>query len=203
VNAVIHPNKKSKRWQLAQWAKRRYLEPSPHFVKMICLEQFGIPNSVWVETGTYLGETSLALARFSPRVITIEPSQFLFDGAVRRLGHLDNVELINGLSEEVFPYLLPSLNGDVSFWLDGHFSEGNTFRGPKETPIAEELREISKVRKQLGRVSVLIDDVRLFGRGDEINQGYPPLNFLVDWARDEGLDWEIVHDIFVARTPRL
>lgn len=184
-----------------QWRTRGYAAPSPGSIKQAVLLRNAAPASTWVETGTYLGDTSAFLAKHATKVFTLEPAQAIYELARRRLAPLGNVEVINGASEDVFPTLLPKLAGNVTFWLDGHYSGGDTwvtYQGAKDTPIIEELEQIERNRARFGQLSVLVDDIRSF-EAAEAGAGYPQLDFLVDWARRNGLRWHIEHDIFVAR----
>jgi hypothetical protein len=183
----------------AQWRRRRYAAPSPTHVKHAVLLRVGMPEETWVETGTFLGETVALLARRARMVYSIEPEPKLQERACRRFAGRRNVEILKGTSEEVLPGLLARLNGDVNFWMDGHYSAGVTFRGPRETPIVEELAAISAALPRLSRVAVMIDDLRCFEPCAQEHTGYPSRSFLVDWADTHGLSWHIEHDIFVAR----
>ena len=184
-----------------QWRARDYGAPSPGSIKQRVLLRNAAPSCAWVETGTYLGDTAAFLARHSSRVFTIEPAPAIYELASRRLARLRNVEVINGASEDVFPNLLPQLSGAVSFWLDGHYSGGTTwvtYQGSAKTPIVEELAQIELHRARFSALNVLIDDIRCF-EAAEAESGYPQLDYLVDWARRNGMRWHIEHDIFVAR----
>lgn len=182
------------------WAQRGYAPPSPAFIKHQVVLRNGITGATWVETGTYKGDTSALLAENSKRVFTIEPADHLFAAAKKRFASKPNVEVIHGLSEEVFPRLIPTLTGDVNFWLDGHFSSGITHQGPKDTPIEEELACIESHIRNFTRLAVLVDDVRCFNPALPNCAGYPKLDVLVDWARKNHLEWHIEHDIFVAKS---
>ncbi len=181
------------------WTERQFSAPSPHFVKQTCLLRNGVRGGIWVETGTYLGHTTEILARLGHPVFSIEPEPKLFANAVINFKRYPNVEILHGTSEEVFPTLLPKLTGAINFWLDGHYSAGITFKGPKDTPIVDELGCISRNLGHFGDVCVQIDDVRCFNPKLPEYSSYPRLDDLVDWARSHGFDWHIEHDIFVAR----
>ena len=86
---------------------------------------------------------------------------------------------------------------DISFWLDGHFSQGETFKGLNDTPILEELKIISDFLSKMSNVTILIDDVRLFRTDVKLSETYPDLRKLVDFATDKNLYWTIEADIFV------
>jgi len=63
----------------------------------------------------------------------------------------------------------PTLPEPALFWLDGHYSGGNTGKGEKETPIMEEIETI--LSSPLPHV-VLVDDARCFGT----EKDYPTLS---------------------------
>jgi len=167
-------------------------------VKQAVLSRYGNLNGTWVESGTYLGKTTLFLARTAKHVFTIEPSQYLASRAQTKFCNKKNIDVIAGTSETVMPALLETLSGDVSFWLDGHTSGGITFLGEQATPIREELTAIAARLDSFNSVAVFIDDFRGFGelRGGE--GAYPSKAFLVDWAESVSLRWTVEHDIFVA-----
>ena len=181
------------------WHRRNYAAPSPNFVKRQVLMRNGFPNATWIETGTYRGDTTAALARVARRVVSLEPAAELFAAAQARFSRTPNIELLNATSEETFPRLLPELTGSICFWLDGHFSGGQTFKGPNDTPILAELADIGENLHRWDGAAVLIDDIRLFAGGVHVYGPYPPLDDLVTWSARHRLAWHIEHDIFVAR----
>jgi hypothetical protein len=193
--------KRSQRNEPRLWAQRGYAPPSPSFVKHQVILRNGIPDAIWVETGTYKGETAAILSDSAKKVYTIEPAQHLFAAAKELFSSTPNVEVIHGLSEEVFPQLIPKLTGEINFWLDGHFSTGVTYQGPKDTPIEDELACIEKNIGNFSRVVILIDDIRYFINPSSHDfTGYPKIDLLVDWAKRNNLEWHIEHDIFIAKT---
>lgn len=184
---------------LYKWRTSGYSAPSPFPVKIECLTRHSLPDTTWIETGTYVGDTAFALSKIAQHVYTIEPEPLLFERAIVRFSAVQNVDVVFGLSEEKLPMVLERVSGNVNLWLDGHFSEGVTHRGPVETPILEELNVIEGHLQRLNRVCVLVDDVRLFEPSRTSSSAYPPLDLLVDWARKNNLNWHIEHDIFVAK----
>lgn len=183
-----------------QWAGRGYAAPSPHFIKQACLLANGFPAATWVETGTFLGQTTQLLSKYAVKVFSIEPEPKLFARAQKLFIGQKHVEILNGTSEDVFPELLPRIAGDVNFWLDGHYSAGITFKGRQDTPILDELACISHHLERLGKVCVLIDDIRCFNPRMPEYSSYPSLDSLVAWATRHKLGWHIEHDIFIAKT---
>ncbi|MDF3032120.1 MAG: hypothetical protein K0R03_2678 [Moraxellaceae bacterium] len=180
------------------WARREFAAPSPHFIKQQVLLRNRLPNATWVETGTYMGDTTHVLSGVAQMVYSIEPEPKLFARADQRFRGTANVKILNGTSESVFPELIPKLAGDVCFWLDGHYSAGLTFKGAQDTPIVDELKVIGENLAKMNRAVVLVDDIRCFNPALPEYSTYPSLDFLVDWARQHKLSWHIEHDIFVA-----
>ena len=180
---------------MEEWHQRNYLGHSPQFIKEQVLLHYGIKDAQWIETGTYLGTTTGFLAERYPCVFTIEPEPKLFKGAEEKFSG-QNVEVLNGTSEEILPSLLVDIEGDVNFWLDGHYSAGITFQGGSDCPIRSELETISSHLNRFSSVSILIDDVRCFLDPNR-DDSYPPLDELVDWARSHRFTWGIEHDILI------
>jgi hypothetical protein len=180
------------------WWKRNFRSPAPHFVKMSIL---GTSKNVdvWVETGTYMGQTTEFLARNTSRVISIEPSPELAKRAEVLFAQNQNIQIVNGLSENELPSILEALPSDslnIAFWLDGHYSEGSTHLGPIETPIVQELRAIEAQLQKFQELAIFIDDFRCFVNQQ---QDYPQTSFLSRWAESNGMSWSVEHDIFIAR----
>lgn len=184
---------------LVRWSRQHYSVPAPKVVKHRVINRYGSPGNTWIETGTYRADTALFLAKQAQHVFTIEPSPSLASYARRRLKGATNVTLIEQDSEHALPDVLNQVSGPVSFWLDGHFSGGITFRGQRETPIEIELQLVDRALNQLDLEAILIDDFRLFGPGSSSLEVYPPRDFLVDWARGRGFNWDVEHDIFVIK----
>lgn len=195
----LFPIEAAQQREYQHWAARDFAAPSPPYVKRTVLRRCGISDATWVETGTYLGDTTASLAGHARKVYTIEPDPTLFARARDRFSGSPNIEVLSGCSEDVLPGLLSQLTGDVCFWLDGHYSAGFTHKGPKDTPICEELSAIEAVQNRLNSLCVLIDDVRCFEPGRFEYREYPPKAYLIQWAERLSLAWHIEHDIFVAR----
>ena len=180
-----------------RWRKGGFTSPSPHFVKMAVLNRYQTAETTWIETGSYLGETSSKLAKVSKQVHSIEPEISLFKYVQWRYKRLINLKFHHGTSEQILDDLVKNLEGDTCFWLDGHFSGDITFRGETSSPIIYELSVIERHLNKLGQVRVFVDDVRdfVFQSNDS---SYPNIDYLVSWAQRNKLNWTIEHDIFVA-----
>ena len=167
------------------------------------MRRYNLAQSVWIETGTYNGDTTAFLAKFASHVWSIEPAVALASKAKTRFASTNNVTVVEGLSEEKLGQILQNLGGNVCLWLDGHYSSGETFLGPSRTPIKSELETIALHLDQLGVVVVMIDDVRCFGTSVAEFADYPEKSYLVDWAEGLGMVWTIEYDIFIASNGRV
>ena len=181
-----------------RWKKRNFSAPLPATLKRNFLLSRGIDGASWIETGTYKGETAFYLSKSSKHVISIEPDLKLFSAAKKGLSGAENVTILLGKSEEVFLDAIELADKDVNFFLDGHFSGGETFQADLPTPLVFELETISRVIHKFEKVVVVIDDVRLCRHNVFEESGYPSLDFLVNWAQSNSMSWFIENDMFVA-----
>lgn len=181
-----------------EWRRRGYAAPVPNVLKRSVFARHGRLDDTWIETGTYLGTTTAHLARTASHVYTIEPDHKLAADATARFAETPNVTVVEGLSEEMLDSVLAAVDGSVSFWLDGHYSEGVTHKGPSITPIAAEFAVIEQHLERLDAVSILVDDFRCFDSDLPEDEGYPSRSWLVAWADAQNLRWTVEHDIFVA-----
>lgn len=182
--------------ELLGWAKRGFQGACPQYVKQRILSGLSIPDAQWVETGTYYGTTTEFLSGRSPFVHTIEPDKTLYEQARAKFEGA-NICAHYGTSEVILPELLASLNGDVNFWLDGHYSGGVTFRGEIDCPVESELSSIAMHLGNFSNVAIFIDDIRFFNEMNQEYSGYPSLDDLVAWANQHQFQWRIFHDIFL------
>lgn len=191
---------------LREWSERGFAPPAPSFAKLATLQRHAPRGATWIESGTFRGRTAQFLASSAEisaaKVITIEPSQKYFEIASRRLSGWESVEVVHGQSVDVLPGVLSSLTGDICFWLDGHYSAGDTFKGECDTPVLAELEIILKHCSRNRRMAVFVDDVRLFAERcamtSEVGRaGYPPLQSLTDFATKSGQFWTIENDILI------
>jgi hypothetical protein len=185
--------------ELLEWSRRAYAAPAPYVVKKQVFLRNSFSDATWIETGTYYGDTSEFLSGHATFVHTTEPEPKLFQLAKERLKQHKNVQVHNEISETFLPRILPTLTGNVCLWLDGHYSAGETFAGPNDTPLREELEAIRENISRFDNIAVLIDDIRFCGR-QHIYGSYPSLSELVAFSDGLGLHWYIEHDIFIAKS---
>ncbi len=115
---------------------------------------------LFIETGTLHGDTTNRMARYFEELHTIELSAKFARKARKRFAKVKKIFVHQGDSAEVLPTLVKDLSRNAVFYLDGHWSRGETARGPKDVPLMEELAGIMGMK---AAALVIIDDLRLFG----------------------------------------
>jgi hypothetical protein len=119
-------------------------------------------EEVFVECGTYRGDSVVAARKVFPTVHTIEISHELWEAAKQRFAADSGVTCHHGNSPDVLATLMPQFGRvPTVVWLDAHWSKGNTSFHSVHVPLLQELRVLCE--KAEGPCLLLIDDVRLFG----------------------------------------
>lgn len=119
----------------------------------------------FVETGTYAGETIFNMESLFDILYTIEIDEYTYKNT-SNIYKGDKINFILGDSSKVFNFLLPLLKDKCIFFLDGHYSGGNTGKGEQDCPLNEEIKLINDKFKH--DAILIIDDYRLFGiKGNE------------------------------------
>ncbi len=114
----------------------------------------------FIETGTSYGTTIFSVEPFFKKLHTIEISEKYYNYTKHRYRG-NKINFILGDSIDIFSKLLPTIDDKTIFFLDGHYSSGDTGRGVKDVPLIEEIIQINNLYKNEG--IIIIDDVRLFG----------------------------------------
>jgi hypothetical protein len=120
------------------------------------------PNRIFIESGSYRGDgIQNALDAGFEEIYSIELSPHLYHHCCKRFAGNKRVHLYFGDSSNVLSNILDEIDEPVTFWLDGHYSWGDTAKGNSNTPILNELAAIAE--HHINTHTILIDDVRQFG----------------------------------------
>lgn len=135
------------------------------------LINFGIPEkesdiikeimglNIFVEGGTFKGDTAKSMSNKFLKVFTIENSDKIFNEAKQNLKGISNITLLKGDTRKHLKEILDN-NDNILFWLDAHWSGGDTYGQMDECPLIEELNIIFNFSSR--NLAILIDDARLF-----------------------------------------
>jgi hypothetical protein len=160
--------------KLRAWLAAGRPIPAPSVVKHMVIreyaERYGL--GTLVETGTYLGSTVKAVRDNFHWIYSIELDDTLHARARARFAAFPHITLLHGDSGEALPGLLPRIGEPSLFWLDGHFSGGQTAKGRLTTPIVAEMQAV--LAHPIDGHVILIDDARSFGNLPD----YPSLDEL-------------------------
>lgn len=163
-------------------------------------EAYDIP--LFVETGTYEGDTALWASSVFARVITVERSPAQHERAVTRLAAAPNVECVLGDSRAHLAEIAAGLESPAVFWLDAHWSGGETYGCGDECPLLGELEALAHARAPR---FVFIDDARLFLRPPPLPhepESWPQIGEVVDAVRRLGDQYVVVFDDVIVAVPQ-
>ena len=153
--------------------------------------------SVFIETGTYLGDTAQNMSLIFDKVISIELSSQLFLDAQLRLRNNKKIFLLQGDSASKLRDACSMASGKPSIvWLDAHWSGGNTARSSENTPVLAELKSL--IMSGVEGSIIIIDDIRYFidlPSGFEVheaNSGYPKLKEIIDFVTSRWSGYECI-----------
>jgi hypothetical protein len=180
-------NQMKSKVQYKEWKRNNYPVPPPHIVKQLAIREYQNRYKIntLVETGTLFGDMVEAQKKQFQKIISIELGYDLYKKAKKRFEKDENVTIINGDSGIALPEIMSRINEPAIFWLDGHYSAGETAKGDKECPILEELDAIFNSKK-LNHI-LLIDDARCFiGKGD-----YPTIDRLTEYIRSKNEFYQV------------
>ncbi len=156
-----------------QWMAGGRPDPPPPLAKHEMLREYARRYGlrVLVESGTFRGDTVAAMREEFRTVHSIELAPKFHELARRRFAGVGNVVLHQGDSGKVLAGLVGKLDAPTLFWLDGHYSGGDTAQGESNCPVRQELAAIFGGMRQ--PFVVLIDDARCFRNPKA--KDYPPV----------------------------
>jgi hypothetical protein len=117
------------------------------------------PRDLFIETGSFIGDgIEQALELGYKSVVSIELSEKYYNICCERFRFHPHVKIIHGDSYKVLPKVLEHVECVCTFWLDGHYSGGDTALGDYNSPLLLELESIKN--HYIKSHTILIDDLR-------------------------------------------
>ena len=125
-----------------------------------CCKQ-ALPLPVFVETGTFSGDSIETIQSLFPEIHSVELSQAYYDKAVERFKLHKHINLYQGNSDQWIKRLHPKIiDQSTLYWLDAHWCVAEETSGVEsQCPLLDELEAINSLNAQS---IILIDDARLF-----------------------------------------
>jgi hypothetical protein len=152
------------------------------------LTRYGRDTPTLIETGTYQGATVAACLSQFERIYTVELDQALYEAARDRFAHEPTVTVIHGDSYTELSRLASEVEGPALFWLDAHYSFGETAKGAHDPPLPWELRAtIGRGKPDV----ILIDDARHMG----VLPDYPTIDEIRQLVGERASSFDVRRDI--------
>lgn len=171
---------KYRQYKFEQWESQGRSIPPPQVVKLFKIRELQSKHNCqyFIETGTYKGDMIYANKGSFDKLISVELSPLYFAKAEKKFANDKNVKIHFGESGKLMPQIIKSLDAPALFWLDGHFSSGQTAQGELDCPIFGELDAIfSSPHKHV----LLIDDARCFNGTND----YPTIPTLQKYIAEQ------------------
>lgn len=159
-------------------------------------------NKYFVETGSYSGDgIQLGIEAGINYIRSIELANKLFNECKEKFKDYTGVTLIQGDSSLILSNVISDIDEQITFWLDAHYSGGDTVQG--HTGLSALIAELEQIKQHpIKTHTIMIDDIRwcymLFGtlvkdKIMEINSDYE-----INYA-----DGSLEKDILVAKVKNL
>lgn len=165
-----------------------YQEATLFFKELCNLNSF-------VETGTYLGRTTEWASGHFNFVYTIELSEKIFKETSTRLSKKENIRFYQGDSRCHLRNIIDSIGAPAIFWLDAHWSGGETAGQENQCPLLQELEII--YASPYDHI-VMIDDARTYTlppRKPNNPEQFPSISDIIDIARKKNVIITILDDV--------
>ena len=121
----------------------------------------------FVETGTYMADTTLLAAKHYDNVFTTEIDTRRYEQSKKRAEDegVTNIDFLFGDSIELLETIAPQVTDGAIFFIDAHISGSDSgWNGKIRVPLMEELSVILK--HKIGPSVFILDDIR-FWKGHE------------------------------------
>lgn len=121
-------------------------------------------NKVFIETGTYQGDTIDIVNKytnFETTIFSIELSEVFHKNCKEKFKNTKNVEIIFGNSKYHLINIINDINDKITFWLDSHWS-GVPNIGCDNVTICPILFELEQIKlHHIKNHTIIVDDIRL------------------------------------------
>ena len=131
------------------------------------------PNDFFIETGSFIGDAiNSAIITGFQTIISIELADKYYNIAKNRFKDNNSVTIYQGESHKLLPNILKNIDTNITFWLDGHHSGGDTGLGEYWAPLMQELDAIKN--HHIKTHTIIIDDMRCWKDPNPVHGFYQP-----------------------------
>src|SRR5574337_1443085 len=112
--------------------------------KLIQVLHTSLPLNIFVETGTFKGDTVAIVKEYFKQIYSIELSKEYYEQVKNRFDNMQNLSLIHGDSANALKSIMPEIKDrSTIFWLDAHWCVAeNTAGEMSQCPLLAELDAI-------------------------------------------------------------
>ena len=116
---------------------------------------------VFVETGTFRGDTIEIVQHYFNHIYSVELSEHYYEIAHRKFGEQSHISLFQGDSAKTITAIKNDIQDrSVVYWLDAHWCIADATAGQlSQCPLLAELASIEEINNES---MIIIDDARLF-----------------------------------------
>ena len=147
-----------------EWLEAGRPDPPHPMIKHMIIKEYRykfhhtIAPCIFIETGTFKGDTIEAVKNDFYKIYSIELGQNLFEYASNRFANYDHISILQGNSSEILPKIIKDIERPCLFWLDAHHSGGITAKAENNPPIMAEVACI--LNHPVKNHVILMDDAR-------------------------------------------
>ncbi len=139
-------------------------------------ELLNFVNDVFVETGTFEGDTVYKIANNEickpSKILSLELSDVFFARCKKRFENKSNIFIHKANSEYDLYNKIKDIDTKITFWLDSHWS-GTPDVGCDYVTICPVLEELDQIKRHsIDSHTIMIDDIRLMNNSDNKYNGF-------------------------------
>ena len=134
-------------------------------------------NDIFIETGTYQGDT-IDIVRNNTRckpskIISLELSDIFFERCKKRFEGNSSISIHKANSKCDLYNIIKDISSNITFWLDSHWS-GTPDVGCDPVCVCPILEELDQIKLHpINTHTIMIDDIRLMNNSHNKGEGFP------------------------------
>jgi len=140
-------------------------------------ELLNYKNDVFIETGTFQGDTVYKIANnnvhIPKKIISLELSDVFVERCTNRFKNNDNINIIKANSSKDLLHIINDIDCPITFWLDSHWSSTDNV-GCDEFIVCPIIHELEQIKHHpINTHTIMVDDIRLMNKSIDKHKGFP------------------------------